>query len=291
VGEYVYLVGGQGETLALDSTVRARILADGTLEDEDPGEPAVWKPMTATLTTARYGHVTVAAHVGGLDYLYAIGGQGGNDTVERSEVLAGGSLGSWEEMDSHLVGGGQMDMAAYVAAGYIYVVDGGDNVVQRAAINTDGTLEPFSALAQTWPTARPRVGWVVAYNTLYLLGGGAGGADFRDTVDAAPLATDGSPQWATGPSLNVPRQHPDGVVYGGRLYAVGGWDGSASGRTVEVLATAAVGGIAEHPQIEPDGATSGGGASTAIAIGGTVTVCALLLTAGGAWGMRRRRTG
>ena len=59
---------------------------------------------------------------------------------------------------------------------------------------------------------------------------------------------------------------------------------------VHVIDPPPVGGMAEHPQIEPDAATSGGGASTAIAIGGTVTVGALLLAAG-AWGMRRRRAG
>jgi acetyl esterase/lipase len=56
---------------------------------------------------------------------------------------------------------------------------------------------------------------------------------------------------------------------------------------VHVIDPPPVGGIAEHPRIEPDGAT-GGGASTAVAMGGTLAAGTLLLAAGGLFAFRRR---
>ncbi len=58
---------------------------------------------------------------------------------------------------------------------------------------------------------------------------------------------------------------------------------------VHVIDPPPVGGIAEHPQIEPDAATGGSGASTAVAIGGILAVSALLLAAGGLLAFQRRR--
>lgn len=105
------------------------------------------------------------------------------------------------------------------------------------------------------------------------------------------MAPRASREWAFSTTL---RQHPDGVVYGGRLYAVGGWDGSSDpGRTVEVLAPNAVGGMAEYPELEPEAVSSrrGSTGTSPLGIAGIIGGSALLLAAGGWYARRRWRAG
>ena len=255
VGQYVYLVGGWNTNVAMASTVRAQVRADGKLEHESDGQP-VWETMSSMLNDRRYAHAVVAAQVDGHTYLYAIGGTHesmpmatAHRTIERAEVFANGDLGEWERLATLLPQtSGLTSMAAYVAGGYVYTVGGlfGNstltNVVQRAAINSDGTLGPFSELPQAaWPTARQYPAWVVADGVLYLIGGYVGGTYpyvWMDEVDIASLAADGAPEWAVGPSLNVARQYPAAAANGGRIYAVAGRESSpewGQANLVEVL--------------------------------------------------------
>ena len=138
------------------------------------------------------------------------------------------------------------------------------------------------------------MGWKVAANTLYVLGGSDEVPNVFDTVDAAPLALDGSPQWATGPSLSVPRQHPDGVVHQGRVYAVGGRNDSAGWNVVEVLGMTPVGGIAELPALagtsagQSDAMREEGGASAVHAALAASVAAAVVTIGAGAWYARRR---
>jgi len=254
--KYVYLVGGWDEWNhgGLASTVRARILSNGTLDHEGTSQP-VWEEMSSQLGAPRVAHAVVSVETSGHTYLYAIGGTtvGSSDafrTVERSEVRADGSLTPWEIMASHLVQPeGLTSMAAYVANQYIYVVGGSvggqdgnppTGVVQRARVGEDGTLEPFYEVAEPWPSPSHYEGWVATGGRLYLLGGMPSGTIpyvLLDNVDVAQLDANGMSVWEEGPSLNVPRQQPVGACYQGRIYAVAGRDSQsdAGGRVVEVL--------------------------------------------------------
>ena len=259
VGDYVYLVGGWDEWdhEGLASTVRARILSDGRLDHEGTNQP-VWEEMSSQLSTPRYAHAVVSAEAGGKTFLYAIGGTHAfmpmataHRTIERAEVFANGDLAEWETLATLLPQtSGLTSMAAYVAGGYVYTAGGyfGNstltNVVQRAAINPDGTLEPFSELPQAaWPTAREGPAWIVADGALYLISGYLPAvwpdADWRHETDIASLDADGLPQWGSGPLVNVARQYPAAAAFNGRIYGVGGvesfYQGQWGGKTVEVL--------------------------------------------------------
>ncbi|MHB8878643.1 MAG: Kelch repeat-containing protein, partial [Myxococcaceae bacterium] len=166
---YLYVIGGSNTGTPYDDAQVAPINANGTLGAFT---------ATTSLTTARYGHTSVAYN----GYLYVIGGNGGpnlND-VQVAPVNANGTLGAFTATTSVTTVRSGHTSVAY--NGYLYVIGGNDggvgflSDVLQATINADGTLGAFTATT-SFTTGRYFHASVVYNDYLYVMGGNsAGGA-------------------------------------------------------------------------------------------------------------------
>ena len=160
------------------------------------GDLMPWEALTATLNTARYGLSTeIGQDTGGTYYVYAIGGHNTEaqqtlDTVERAPIRPDGSLGEWAVM-AHTLNTPRafFDTVQLNVGGtdYIYVIGGGQGytatevytdavhmdltTVERAPINADGTVGPWSTLAATLAARRSELSVVTDGNYMYAIGG------------------------------------------------------------------------------------------------------------------------
>jgi hypothetical protein len=139
IGDYVYVIGGIGQSGFLNSVERAPINGDGSLGDFS----AV---SGVTLVSARMGGTTAVTG----DRLYVIGGVNGPaqlmTSVEQATINADGSLGTFSMAPVSLSRPRGL-MTNAVVGKYLYVF-GGDastdlQTVERAPINADGSLGTF----------------------------------------------------------------------------------------------------------------------------------------------------
>jgi hypothetical protein len=219
VGNYIYAIGG-GPSLDSSTTAeRALVNPDGTL--------GPWQLVTPP-NQPRYQFSAVAA--GG--YLYVIGGSapfgGVLSSVEKAAIHSDGSLGPWQPTTPLTFA--RTRQTSVAAGSYVYVI-GGDNVgfnqhrVERAFVNTDGSLGP-------WQTLNPTVfGRVSAASTVqdgfvYALGGAPGPFPFPSstfTAERAKINSDGTlGVWQTSGILVMNRIDHAAVAVNGNVYAVGG---------------------------------------------------------------------
>ncbi|MDO8674163.1 MAG: hypothetical protein Q7O66_22350 [Dehalococcoidia bacterium] len=156
------------------------------------------------MTTARSGFAAVV--IG--DYLYAIGGWGpsssiagvGESTVERARINPDRTLGAWTPAASMTIG--RYAFATFTAGNYLYALGGNvkqgsasvtSDTVERSSVNPDGSISSWQIIG-SMPTGRNSFAAVYAGGALFVLGGGlAGGSpDILNTVDSAPMNSDGS---------------------------------------------------------------------------------------------------
>jgi N-acetylneuraminic acid mutarotase len=178
--DYVYVLGGAtvitSTPVATDKIVRARINADGALDDfADSGQHLITHRGFAA--SARVGDTT-----------YLIGGSDDQnqylDTIESATLKSDGTF-VLAAVPIHLTTP-RFDPACAVIGHWLYVIGGKDTPthalksIERAQINEDGSLGPFALVGSQLVVARYGAASVVHGTTLYV----AGGAD-----DAAPLAT------------------------------------------------------------------------------------------------------
>jgi hypothetical protein len=206
--------------------------------------------------------------------LYVLGGtyshQSDNfavDNVQRGTIVSDGSLQS----DKHNPDGSfsaftttnslvdqRTDHTSVVLGHSIYVIGGagdvGENAVQRATINEDGTLSPFAIL----PGVKlhiPRYGHthVVAGNSLYIIGGASDfvwddvSGPYVKWVERATFSADGTlSNFSIVPNVTLatPRANHTTVAVGNSIYVIGG--AGANGAT----------GSVERATINPDGTLS-----------------------------------
>ncbi len=214
VGHYLYALGGYtgGVFDGADDTIeRAEIYADGTL-----GE---WK-IIATMTTPRAGFAAVAAN----GYLYAIGGFAGNGpamtSVEWAPINADGTLGSWQLTTST----SQSHPHAAAAHGYLYAPGGfGSPLIERAKIQPDGALTPWTIISSTMTTGRTDYGLATTPHGLLAVGNFLPCIQPFPSVEWAPFNSDGTiGTWQRTASLTTARYDHATVAVGSYLYALGG---------------------------------------------------------------------
>jgi hypothetical protein len=223
---YLYVVGGQNASGdAIKDVQFAPINANGTV-----GE---WK-QTTSLLPARDDHVSVIYN----GYMYSIGGWdavGAIKTVAVAPVNPDGTIGTWAattELPLAL-----NNLAAAASNGYLYAVGGHDggnshNEVWYAPILAGGNVGTWTA---TSSFVTPRHGHKVAvYNgRMYLLGGVDTANPFND-VQYATINADGTlGSWTPTTGFTTLRQQHGVVVHDGRIYVIGGGDGSVVLDTVE----------------------------------------------------------
>lgn len=164
VGGYVYYFGGwTAPGVSTASIERAQINADGTL--------GAWQPCgsLSSLTGDRYGHQAVVW--GGNVYL--IGGYRYPSTyiskVERAAIDGGCS---WSWTDDTPLPSSRYNFGAVATAGFIYVLGGnaGISTVQRAQVNTNGTLGSWTTMSPL-STGRYDFPAVTYNNYIYAIGG------------------------------------------------------------------------------------------------------------------------
>ena len=180
IDNYIYVLGGQnGSGGYLNSVERAAINSDATLGS--------WQTVSSMLT-ARRG--LAATSSGG--YLYALGGYDSHhnslDSVERAAVNADGTLGAWQPASA--MNHRRAGLGAVSVRGYLYALGGYDNqsslnIVERAMINTDGSLGSWQIMNAMSKT-RNDVATATVGGYIYALGGY--GTGLLTTVEWTPIS-------------------------------------------------------------------------------------------------------
>jgi hypothetical protein len=241
---YVFVVGGAADqtNLATTSVYRAEVAQSGDL--------ATWVTTLTQLPEPRAYHATVAAtaYTAAIDtltrhgYLYVIGGVDAAgatmSTVSYASVAIDGSLGAWQTTTA--LPSALHSASAVVFRGYIYVGGGAgagntpSNAAFRAAVNSDGTLGTWQAIAGL-PNAAAFHSLLNFGPYLYATGGDgsavsptqattSGGEISGTFLARVDLRTGGltAAGWAPVQSMNKARSKHNTVVGGGYLFTTSG---------------------------------------------------------------------
>lgn len=228
IGNYLYVIGGRVNTGSAVNTIeRATINSDGTI--------GTFSTLADTTSTARHG---AALYVSGT-YVYLIGGgtnSGATATIERAAINSDGTLGAFSSVSGATLNATRAWPATAVIGGYLYLVGGINSVnlasLERAPINTDGTLGSFETVSAAMTVARNAPSAVVLGTYLYVLGGY--GPTLQNTIERASINADGSlGSFAAvgGLTLSSTRYGHRGLLAGNHYYVFGGDNGATSGVT------------------------------------------------------------
>ncbi len=196
---------------------------------------------TTTVTPDTRDAVAVAAWNG---RLYVSGGRATSSgvpqtTVYSAAINADGTVGSWTT-ESNSLPATLRNHAMVAWNGRLYVTGGANdvagtsqNTVYSAPINSDGSVGSWTTELNVLPAVR-RAHAMVAWNGRLYVTGGYDGTTVQTTVYSAPLNSDGSVgSWITeANSLPTARWTHAMVDWNGRLYVVGGSDGTDISSTV-----------------------------------------------------------
>ena len=219
---YMYVAGGLGSGFNETILVQyAPINADGTV--------GTWN-VTTLLPAGRSSHASVARD----GYLYLIGGASGGtlkSDVLRAPILPDGSLGNWTTTTSF--SGARVDHACDIIRDRLYLA-GGYNApnrlddTQSAPFNPDGSLGAWTA-GTALPIALSTHSLVGYGGYLYIVGGETGATssfasifNYSSKIDPEGCTRD----WVSAGSYPSPRHLHESVVSNGRLYILGGTDGT-----------------------------------------------------------------
>jgi len=166
-------------------------------------------------------------------FIYVIGGIDANDRyvqpVEYAAIQADGRLGPWRQTSSILEG--RFYNAAIAHNGFLYTLGGGSGdtgklnypiaSVERARINSDGSLGPWQTISHT---LSPRRGLkaVIHDNTIYAIGGYDG--RFLKSVERTTVQGDGSlSAWQMEQHESIiDRYIHSAAIAGDNIYLLGG---------------------------------------------------------------------
>jgi hypothetical protein len=231
---FIYTTGGTANSVVQGDTLYAQITFDFP-GMSTYGTTGTWQSSTA-INLGLYGHTSVAYN----NYIYAIGGYGGG--VYRSEVRyapinANGTIGTWVT-SPNTMSALRFNSGVAVYNGYLYMTGGQQgpgafsNTVEYAKINADGSVGTWTTSGNAFTTAR--YGHVsVAYNgKLYIIGGGDSANVALSDVKYATINTDGSIGTWSDTTATTAARDTDGFIYGGRIYILGGVNGTTYSNTV-----------------------------------------------------------
>ena len=243
---YIYVLGGCSGTPAITSNQYAAINTDGTLGN--------WSSTTA-LPQATCEHAAAAYN----GYMYVMGGTDNTTNytaVYRSTINASTkALGAWSSM-SALNSARRNSPKAVVNNGYLYVVGGATPAafeqalrVEYAKINADGTLGTWN-LTTALPERRESPGVEVYNGRLYVALGNTGGGNVRTVLSAPFVGADGQlGDWVYTDTSLSPVVRLQSVFYNGRIYMVGGYNGSAPQSSVFSAVVSSISRKAEYSRL------------------------------------------
>ncbi|MEK7625725.1 MAG: hypothetical protein AAB423_00005, partial [Patescibacteria group bacterium] len=219
---YMYVIGGWDDVSAKSTVYYAKVGVDGTVGS--------WQTNANALPIAIGDNAAVVAN----GHVYVLGGYNGSylDTVYYAKLNADGSTGAWQTTTNlpavrHLP-------TAVTANGYIYLLGGKDsgsvfqNSVYYAKLNADGTVGSW-ATTNTFTTARDAHTSVTANGYIYVIGGENPALTPLTSVQYAQLNADGTVgSWSATTALSTALAGHASVVANGYIYAMGGYNGTAS---------------------------------------------------------------
>jgi len=225
---YIYITGGWNGSTYYGDVQYAPLAAI-------MGGTQAWQTTTA-MNLGIYGHATVMYN----NFIYVIGGYGGGvyrSDVRYAPVNANGTIGTWTT-SPNTMSIVRFNLGAAVYNGYIYVTGGQQaagvfsNTVEFAKINADGTIGTWTTSGNAFTTARH--GHVtVAYNgKLYVVGGGDSANVALADVKYATINADGSIGTWSDTTATTAARDTEGFIYGGRLYILGGVNGTTYSNTL-----------------------------------------------------------
>jgi hypothetical protein len=187
IGNYLYVFGGGREA----TIERATVNADGSLE-----QFAVLSELL--LSVDRMTHTS--AVIG--DYVYLFGGATGSaassTSIDRAAINPDHSLGAFGIVQNVTLATPRVAHASAVIGNYVYVLGGAPNgssvldSVERATINSDGSLGPFSIVpGVTLKSGRRNFTATALGMNLYIFGG-SGASGQLDTIERSTIGVDGS---------------------------------------------------------------------------------------------------
>ena len=173
-------------------------------------------------------------------YVFIIGGT--NNTLNAptrsiySAPLVDGAVGEWTTYENNLpIALGFQTIVE--ENGYLYLVDGASadpdgnfilsNSVFSAPINNNGTLGSWTQQAN-FPDSRSYSTSVAQDGYLYIFGGNGSGSTIFDTVYSAPITDGHVGTWTQTNSMPQPMLGSVSVVYGGKIYLLGGDNGTGN---------------------------------------------------------------
>lgn len=223
---YLYTLGGGVNlgTGSVDDVEYAPINADGTL--------GAWA-QTSGFTSGVLDPTAVA--YGG--YLYIIGGSYFNgsvtsvNTVRYAPINADGTVGGWITTTGFATARHSHTSIAH--GGYLYVIAGRNNnsssplgTVEYAPINADGSIGTW-AYTSTISVGRDEHATAFYNGYLYVFGGRSGASTPLSEVQYAPINADGTlGTWGASTAFTTARYGHTAVAYKGKLYVMGGYDGT-----------------------------------------------------------------
>lgn len=238
-GGVLYVAGGCTAGTVTCTTTRnqvhyAAINGDGTLA----GSGAL--AQSGTFTTAR-GDFGITAVNGSL---YIAGGRTSatyyNDT-QFAPLNTDGTVGAWTTVSGATLASARASAGVVSANGTIHVTGGYNgstyyNNVQQAKVNHGGSGMVDSWITDstdTFTTGRSKAQTVTYNGYIYILGGHNGGTNYN-TVQYAPLNTDGTVgAWTATSSFATARQTFSATAMNGYMYILGGWTGSADMQDIQ----------------------------------------------------------
>jgi len=224
----LYIVGGDAGTTARAEVYRATInVANGSL--------GPWLPQ-APLPAARRG----AGVVWTAGTLYVLGGEEADgfqlrDSVYRATTTSTGIPGGWTTQSALLPADYSFGTAA--AGGRIFKTGGytGDETVRMSSIGAGGALNSFT-VTTALPGPRQRHFSVTDGTFVYAVGGEITFSGMNlDTAYRATVGTTGLGAWTLLPTMPLSIAYGDGALVNGRIYMVGGSDGTSPTARVFIL--------------------------------------------------------
>jgi len=197
--------------------------------------------------TARGQHASFAYN----GYLYVTGGWNGNSGGTMSDALyapinSNGTVGTWTTTSgfSAVGAGARSSMGSVINGGFVYLLGGMNNSsamlgeVLYAAINSNGTLGSWSVTSNFLSAGSGRYNLTsVVYNGyIYVIGGelyNTGNISVFSDILYAPINSNGTlGAWKANTSFagvgSGARFAHSSVTYGGYVYIIGGYSGSAN---------------------------------------------------------------